>query len=266
MGQATLTDNDCRITLTSAFNGFRVIDPNNLTAYSYGLRLDTTEILNNRTTIYSGWLKLYDDSNPTSELLKSELTLYSGTNLVQRTVADGKKVWSYDPYQNAYSVNAYNVESGTNAPRYRGDFVTLFKQTVIGSPLHLMTLMDQASITGTARVKDWIGGIAFEGQQIIDANNPGHITNLIWQKLPDNSRFVQFNTETYDAGSTWILNSIQIHREDKVGASVKVSDTYLTVAKDVNNLQLSYTKSSTDFMFVPPTRSKVLATPRTIKF
>lgn len=266
MGQATLTDNECRITLTSAFNSLRVVDQSNLTAYSYGLRLDTTEVLNNRTTTYTGWLKLYDDSNPTSELLKSELTLYMGTNLVQRTVADGKKVWSYDPAQNAYSVNAYNVESGTNSPRYRPDFVNLFKQTVIGSPLNLMTLMDQASITGTARVKDWLGGLPFEGQQVIDANDPTHITNLIWQKLPDNSRFVQFNTETFDTGTTWTLNSVQIHRQDKVGASVKVSDTYLTPAKDANNIPLSYTKSSADFIFVPPVRSKVLANPRTIKF
>ncbi|MBS1700688.1 MAG: hypothetical protein JST12_03435 [Armatimonadetes bacterium] len=266
MGQTTLTDNDCRVTLTNAFGNLRVIDSSYPSAYSYCLRLDTTQSIGSRTTNYTGWLKLFDDANPTDESIKAELTVYEGATLVQRTVADGVKVWSYDPIGNAYSVNAYNVESGPNVVNYRGGFINLFKETAMGTPQNLMALMDQASITGAARVKDWLGGLSFTGQQVIDANDPTHITNLIWQKLPDNSRFVQFNTETYDTGLTWTLNSVQIHKEDKIGTSTRVLDTYLTLAKDSNGFPLSYTKTSTDFTFVPPARSKVLASPRTIKF
>ena len=270
MAQATLTDNDCRIMLTTTFNDLRVVDPMDLNAYSYGLRLDTSETLNNRTTTYVGFLKLYDNSNPTAEVLKSELTLYMGTNLIQRTVADGVRVWSYDPTQNAYSVNAYNVESGTNTPNYRPNFITLFKQTAIGSPLNLITLMDQASITGTARVKDWMGGLPFVGQRYYDPKDtsvPKKVwRDIVWQTLPDNSRYVQFTSDTADGGYTYSLSSVRIHRQDKVGSSVRLSDTYLTVGKDTNGLALSYLKSSPDFIFVPPARSKVLATPRTVKF
>ncbi len=264
--QVNITDNQCRMDLTSAFNNLRVIDQNNLTSYSYGLRLDTTEKLGTKTTTYVGWLKLYDDSNPTQELLRSELTVYLGSNLIQRTVADGKRVWSYDPIQNAYSADAYNVESGPNAPNYRSNFVSLFKQTASGTPNHLMTLMDQASITGTARVKDWLGGIAFKGLQTVDANDPAHLTEQIWQSVPDNSRFVQFNLESNDTGSSWTLNSIQIHRVESLRGLSKVTDTYLTQAKDNNNVAYSYPASDAAFTFVPPARSRVLASPRTVKF
>lgn len=266
MAQVTLTDNECRTTINTAFNNIRVVDVNNLTAYSYVLRLDTLENLNGKNTAYAGALKLFDDMNPAAEVLQAEMTVYSGTTLIQRTVADGKKVWSYDPMQNAYSVNAYNVELGNNSPRYRPDFINLFKQTAAGAPLNLMTLMDQASISGTARVKDWLGGISFTGQESIDVANPSHLIRQMWQSVPDNSRFVQFNTESYDLGITWTLVNIQVHRVDKVGSSVKTSDTYLTVAKDASNIPLTMVKNSPDFLFVPPARSKVLSTPRTVKF
>lgn len=266
MGQGALTDNDCRMTLTDAFNGFRVYDTVNLTASSYALQLSTTEKFNGRTTNYSGWLKLYDDANPTQEMLKAELTLYRGGNLMQRTVADGKRVWSYDPTENAYSVNAYNVEQGNNSPRYRLDFANMFKQTAAGAPLNLMTLWDQASLTGTARVKDWLGGISFEGTEEADTNDPTHFTRYVWQKLPDNSRFVEFICESHDDRATWRFTSAQIHRAERVGSSTRVSDTFLTIAKDVNSIPLSFTANSTDFAFVPPARSKVLATARTFKF
>jgi hypothetical protein len=266
MGQGALTDNDCRITLTDSFNGFRVYDTTNLTASSYALQLSTTEKFNSHTTTYSGWLKLYDDANPAQELVKAELTLYRGGTLMQRTVADGKRVWSYDPASNAYSVNAYNVEQGNNSPRYRLDFANMLKQTAAGAPLNLMTLWDQATLSGTARVKDWLGGITFEGTEEADNNDPTHFTRYVWQKLPDNSRFVEFVCESHDTRATWQFISAQIHRADRVGSSTRVSDTFLTIAKDTNGVPLTFTANSTDFAFVPPARSKVLATPRTVKF
>ena len=282
MAQVPLTDLECRNALTTAFNGIRVVDTTNLTAFSYVLRLDTTETLNGKTSTYIGALKLYDDADPTKELLKSEVTLYRGTNLIQRTVADGKRVWSYDPAQNAYSVDAYNSEQGANAVGYRSNYFGYLKQSIGGTPLNLITLLDQASLKGTAWVKDWIGGIRFEGQNWSKPKDPlnyiggdvngveiiphPHQFDTIWQKVPDNSRFVQFNLETFDAGSSWILNSIQIHRVDKVGAGTKVSDSYLTIPKDTNGLPMTESKNSPAFLFVPPNRSKVLASQRTIKF
>ena len=274
MAQTTLTDNECRIALTTSFNGIRIVDINNLTAHSYVLRMDTTETLNGRTTTYIGALKMYDDADPTNELIKSELTLYKGTNLIQRTVADGRKVWSYDPYQNAYSVEAYNGEQGANVVGYRPNFFKNLKQTTGGTALNLVTLMDQASLKGTAWVKYWLGGIRFDGLNTVIPNDPLNINqaipphqfDTIWQKVPDGSRFVQFNLETFDAGSNWILNSIQIHREDKVGASIKVSDSYITIPKDVNGLPLTETRTSAAFGFIPPAQSKVLASQRTVKF
>ena len=274
MAQTNLTDLQCRQTLEVAFKGLRVPDPAHLTAYSYVLRLDTTEVLNGKTTTYAGGLRIYDDSDMSNELIKSELTLFRGTNLIQRTVADGRRVWSYDPYQNAYSANAYNTDQGPNTADYRPKFISTFKETAAGAPLNLLTLMDQASINGTARVKDWLGGIPFQGQNSVIPNDPlnqnqdplPHQFNTIWQKVPDSSRFVQFNTETFDAGTSWILNSIQVHRQDKVGASTKVSDTYLTIPKDANNLPMTEPRNSAAFVFIPPARSKVLSSPRTVKF
>ncbi len=283
MAQTTLTDSTCRDTLQTAFNSLRVADPSYVNAYSYVLRLDTTEKLNGRTTTYSGGLKLYDDADLTGELIKSELTLYLGTNLIQRSVADGRRVWSFDPAQNAYSVNAYNTDQGTNTAHYRENFIGTFKETAQGTPLLLVTLMDQASITGTARVKDWLGGIKFEGLNWVkpkdplnyvggDVNGvpldpPPHQYDTIWQKLPDNSRYVQFETETFNAGFNWALNSVQIHRQDKVGASIKVSDTFLTVPMDTTTgLPMSEVRNSGAFVFIPPARSKVLSSPRTVKF
>ena len=149
----------------------------------------------------------------------------------------------------------------------------------MGSPLQLITLMDQASITGTARVKDWIGGIKFAGQKWVTPNDPlnfdamgnpidppPHQHATIWQKLPGNTRFVQFETETFDAGFNWTLISVQIHRQEKVGASTRVSDTYLTVPSGKNGLPLIENRNSGAFVFIPPARSKVLSSPRTIKF
>lgn len=283
MAQTTLTDSTCRDTLQTAFNSLRVADPSYVNAYSYVLRLDTTEKLNGRTTTYSGGLKLYDDADLAGELIKSELTLYLGTNLIQRSVADGRRVWSFDPAQNAYSVNAYNTDQGTNTAHYRENFIGTFKETAQGTPLLLVTLMDQASITGTARVKDWLGGIKFEGLNWVkpkdplnyvggDVNGvpldpPPHQYDTIWQKLPDNSRYVQFETETFNAGFNWALNSVQIHRQDKVGASIKVSDTFLTVPMDTTTgLPMSEVRNSGAFVFIPPARSKVLSSPRTVKF
>ena len=282
MAQTTLSDSMCRDTLRVAFNGLRVPDPKYVTAYSYVLRLDTTETLNGKTTTYAGGLKLYDDGDLTGELIKSELTMYLGTNLIQRTVADGRRVWSYDPYQNAYSVNPYNSDQGPNTAHYRDNFISQFKETAMGSPLHLITLMDQASITGTARVKDWLGGIKFDGLNWVkpkdplnyvggDVNGiaidpPPHQYETIWQKLPNNARFVQFETETFNTGFNWSLNSVQIHLQEKVGASTKVSDTFLTVPIDKNGLPLTETRNSGAFVFIPPARSKVLSSPRTVKF
>ena len=262
-----LSDSACRDALKIGFDSIRIPDPAHLTAFSYVLRLDTTETLNGKTTSYVSALKMYDDQTPSTELLKSELTLYRGTNLIQRTVADGKKVWSYDPYQNAYSVDAYNVEQGPSAAGCRSNFFNFLKQTTAGSPQSLITLLDQASLKRSSWVKDWLGGIAFGGVNTIPNDLMAlHQFDTIWQKVPDNSRFVQFNMETFDGGSTWVLNSIQIHREDKVGNSTKVSDSFLTIPKDAGGLPLTETRTSAAFVFVPPAQSRVMASPRTIKF
>ncbi len=279
VAQTPMNDSSCRDNLQSAFNGLRVIDASHLSAYSYVLRLDTTETLNGNTITYAGGLRLYDDNVSAGELIRSELTLYRGTTLIQRTVADGRRVWSYDPAQNAYSANAYNTDQGANTANYRTNFTNTFKETATGAPLTLITLMDQASITGTARVKDWLGGIQFQGLNwtkpgdplnLDGAGNPiippPHQYDTVWQKLPDSSRFVQFETETFDAGVTWNLDSVQIHKQDKLGASTKVSDTYLTVPKDKFGNPMVEARNSTAFVFVPPNQSKVLSSPRTIKF
>ena len=274
MAQTNLSDSSCRDVIRTAFDGIRIPDPNHLTGFSVVVRLDTTENYAGKTTNYVSALKVYDDLTPTSELLKSELTLYKGTNLIQRTVADGRRVWSYDPYQNAYSVDAYNVEQGANAPGYRDNFFNLLKQSATGTPSILMTLLGQAGIKRASWVKDWLGGLSFAGVNTYDPNDPFNLNQVVpphqfdtvWQKVPNNTRFVQFNLETFDAGSTWVLISVQIHKEEKLGTSTKVSDSYLTVPKDAAGLPLTEIPTSTAFTFLIPARSKVLASSRTIKF
>jgi hypothetical protein len=269
MAQTNLSDSSCRDVVRTAFDGIRIPDPNNLTAFSFVLRLDTAENLNGKNTNYVSALKIYDDSTPTSELLKSELTLYKGTNLIQRTVADGKRVWSYDPYQNAYSVNAYNVEQGPNALGYRDNFFTFLKESATGTPSSLITLLGQAGIKRSSWVKDWLGGLnTYDPNDPLNLNQvvPPHQFDTVWQKTPDSTRFVQFNLETFDAGSTWVMNSIQIHQEAKLGASTKVSDSFLTVPKDSAGLPMTEVPTSASFIFLIPARAKVLATARTIKF
>lgn len=264
--QTTINDAQCRTTISDVLNALKIVDGTNINAYSFVLRMDTTDTIGTYVQNFSGHVSLFHDTTSTAEQVKAEMTLYNGPNPINRTVADGKRVWSYEPSANAYTVNTYNVESGANSPSYLLDFRNFFNQGVVGTPQNFLILMDQIGIGTASRARDWIGGIPFQGQETVDGSVPTHLYRQIWQSVPGNARYVQFNTESLDGGLTWTLVDIKIYRTTPVSSGTRVIDTTITVETDSMGVPLTMNTLSPNFFFTPPSRSKVLATARTVKF
>lgn len=264
-----LGDYQCRIALTDLLRSVRVPEAGNIYAYSGMFRLQSTETLFGKNTFYTGTLKVYDDQEPTSELIKAELLMWRSGELLQRIVADGRKVWAHDAKRNEYSVSNYDGEvSQARSPKYRKDFLSLFKAPTQGLSLNLVAFGEQLGLNGFASVKDWIGGLPFEGQDDVDPQDAlgNHVLRRIWQAVPGNGRYAQFNCESYDRGATWALVSLEIHREDLVGRDVKTTHTLITVEKDSSGVSVTFQRGATDFFYRPPNGAKVLANSRVIKF
>jgi hypothetical protein len=268
--QATpLSDFQSRASLTEVFRAIRIPDPNNIAVYSYQLRLQSTESFIGQTTQSSGTLKIYDDQEPTTEMLRSELLMWRNGALLQRVVADGRRVWAHDNLRNEYSVSSYDSEPGQQrSSKYRKDLLQFLKLPTQGVSTHLVTMAEQIGLAGISNVKDWIGGVPFQGQDVVDPNDAlgNHIFRTIWQTVPGNTRFAQFNCESYDKGSTFFLVSMLVHREENIGGKLKTTETTIFPEKDGNGVPLTFAREANDFKYRPPAGSKVVASTRTIKF
>lgn len=264
--QVTLSEAESRTTIAEVLNSIKVYDTVNPNAYSFVLRMNSTDSLGAFVQNYSGWVKVFHDTTLASEQIKAEMSLYQGVTPLSRTVADGKRVWGYDPSANAYSVNTYNVETGANSPTYLADFRNFFNQGIVGTPQNFLILLDQIGIGTASRARDWIGGIPFQGQETQDAVNPLRYYRTLWQSVPGNSRYVRYDVESMDGKVSWSLTGITISKTVAVAAGNRTVATTITVEKDPMGIPITMTTMSPEFQFFPPARSKVLATARTVKF
>lgn len=255
-----MTDLECRTQLTDALNNMHIVDPMNPSAYSYVVRVDTTDRIGSNTTNYISVLRLYDNASVGGLLAKAELTTYRGVTLMQRVVADGRRVWAFDPTRNEYSVSQYDSERNPRNPDYRRDFVNMLREPVQGVPSTLISLALQSGMAGSVGSRDWLPGFAFEG---IEA--PNGLTQTIWQTLPDNSRYARFDL-VQDTNGMWQLDTARIYKRENVGGQLREVDSTISFPQDAFGQRLSQAMNSIEFSFRPPGQAKVLSSPRPIKF
>ena len=255
-----MTDLECRSQLTDALNNMHLVDPMNPMAYSYVVRVDTSDKIGLNTTNYISALRIYDDASVAGMLTKAELTTYRGATLMQRVVADGRRVWAYDPTRNEYSVSQYDTERNPRNRDYRKDFVNLLREPVQGVPSTLINLALQSGMAGSVGSRDWLPGFAFQGEEAVSGT-----TQTIWQALPDNSRYARFDL-AQDSNGLWQLDTARIYKREVVGGQVRELDSTISFPLDTFGQRLTQTVNSIDFSFRPPAQAKVLNSPRPIKF
>jgi hypothetical protein len=261
-----MTDFECRNALNEALPSFRHAGTTRLDEYSMVFKMDTTETIGTQNSVFTSYLSYYDDLAPRSEMVQAEMlnfrkNLSTGEDLlVQRIAADGKRVWSYDAVRNEYAVQYYNGEGEDRSRNYRSDFFNLFRTPVEGQPLDLVTLLNQ--LTGTApRIRDWVGVTQYEG---FDNHDPLAGARQIWQKTPDGSRYVRFYLVKTDG--TWKIDNIIVRRLTNIGSQVRRVESIIRSMIGVGGTPLLMNRNESRFFFTPPTRSKFIASPRTIKF
>lgn len=255
-----MTDLECRSQLTDALNNMHLVDPLDPMVYSYVVRVDTAERIGTNTTNYISVLRLFDNATTTGELAKAELTTYRGVNLMQRVVADGRRVWAYDTTRNEYSVSQYDTERNPRNADYRKDFVNSLREPVQGVPSNLINLALQSGLGGNVGSRDWLPGFAFQGEESVAGD-----TQTIWQALPDNTRFARFDL-IRDTNGLWQLDTARIFKRETVGTQVRELDTIISFPRDAFGNRLTQTANSIEFSFRPPARARVLSSPRPIKF
>lgn len=255
-----MTDLECRSQLTDALNNMHLADPMNPMAYSYVVRVDTADRIGSNTTNYISVLRLFDNASVAGLLTKAELTTYRGVSLQQRVVADGRRVWAYDPARNEYSVSQYDTERNPRNPDYRRDFVNMLREPVQGIPSTLINLALQSGMAGSVGSRDWLPGFTFQGEEA-----PTGDTQAIWQAMPDNSRYARFDL-VQDTNGRWQIDSARIFKRENVGGQVRELDSVITFPLDTFGARLTQTENSVEFGFRPPARAKVLSSPRPIKF
>jgi hypothetical protein len=129
---------------------------------------------------------------------------------------------------------------------YMKRYINGVKYPVLGMGQHLMTLADQVGFVSPS-LKDWIGGIEWQGKLEIDKNNSLRIVKRIYQIVAD-YRYVVWELESFDEGVTFNFSSIKIYNKSFDGST---TTTYLYLDDCVGADHLG-------FKFVPPSGSKVL--------
>jgi hypothetical protein len=258
-GQTALDDTQSRITLNQALSNLRITDALNPSAFSFQLRMDTTEVLGTRTTYYTSQLRVYREELPTSSLLKAELWNLRGAQTLHRIVADGTRTWSLFAPENEYSVSQYDTDNANQSTDYFVDFSRQFKSTVKGSAASLIQIGDQAGLTrdNQPRIADWIGGVPFVGLETGG-------TRVIWQETVDSLRYAKFTC--FAGPSGWALDNVEIFRKDRVGSLDRTTTSVVTVDRDPMGNPYAPSRNSSDFVFTKPLGSKILASPKAIRF
>ena len=234
--QSTLDDIQCRKILGDLLPKMASSGPSRAMSF----RLEGENKSNGFFSKYSGTFKYLKDDK-----IKSELMLWRDDALVQRVVADGIKVWGYNALRNEYTVARYSPE-WTQGSDYLKKYVSAAKYPVLGMGQHLMTLADQVGFTSSS-LKDWIGGIAWQGKDEVDSENTLRIVRRIYQLVAD-YRYVMWELESFDEGVSFNFHRIKIYNENFDGSS---SLTYLYLDEKIG-------AGYSGFKFTPKNGSKVL--------
>lgn len=232
--QSSLDDAQCKKALNE-------ILPTMRTTNAMSFRLEGENEYKGFFTKYSGSFKWFKNES----VIKSELKLSRDNTNLQRIVADGKKVWAHNLQRNEYTVARYSLELSVGED-YMKRYISGVKYPVLGMGQHLMTLADQVGFVSPS-LKDWIGGISWQGKIEIDKNNSLRIVKRIYQTVAD-YRYVMWELESFDEGVTFSFSSIKIHNKSFDGST---TTTYLYLDDCVG---VDYS----GFKFVPPSGSKVL--------
>ncbi len=251
-----MDDLESRQTLLTALNTVNIVDGTNPNWVSYVARVDTTETVGSLTSTSIGVLRYFSDESSTNFLHKAELTAYQGGVLTQRVVADGRRVWAYSPQRNEYSVSAYDTERAPRNADYRKDFLNFLRSPSQSVTSPLLTLAMQSGMTGNVSLKDWIGGLPWQGEE-----NATGTQRTVWQATGNNSRYVRFDL-TASATLGWVIQQIRIYKSETVAGLPRVTDSVITFPLDSLGNLMTQTPASPDFVFTPPARARVIASPR----
>jgi hypothetical protein len=251
-----LTDFECRTNLNIALKNVCILDPLNPGAYSFVLRMDTTQSIGRQTNTVTGLLR-WNDNRINNKRLKAELWTVKNGQPVHRLLADGRKVWAYNVLTNDYSVNAYDNNYGNRSATYDDDFLNYSQAPIQGLSANLMNLGMQIGFKSPL-IKDWLPGYEFKA----DISNPAK--QVIYQTTPNGSRYVTFTIIAGIAGQ-WNLDTVVVYQADRVGREDRITNSVIKIERDEDGNPLSVSANSPDFTFSAPRGAKVLASSRTIK-
>jgi hypothetical protein len=216
--------------------------PTMRTSSGMSFRLESTNENNGFMSLYKGTFKFIKNEYG----IKSELKLWRDNNLIQRVVADGKSVWGHNLLRNEYTVARYSTPPHIPDEQYIKKYVSSVKYPVLGVGQHMMTLADQVGFVSPS-LKDWIGGISWQGKLEVDENNSLRIVKRIYQLVAD-YRYVMWELESFDEGVTFNFSKIKIYNKGFDGV---ITTSYLYLDEIVG-------ADYSGFKFVPNNGSKVL--------
>lgn len=229
------------------------------------VRIQGTETIDRASMTITGelyWSLAYDAAGlPTAKI---EYTEWRDGILVQRTVGNGKALYSYSPQRNDYWVGSYGTHGPTPPARYLPNLMDDFTASLNGSLTYLGRLMRETYAVGGFRA--WIpGGSEFlVTKDTVPVRDPIYRNRvyagtdstefaMFWLGNPA-KRSIVFETEI-GGRSGRTLKSIAFTEVSKVGDKPRIVDWRATLYPDV-------VPAEENFVFVPPAGAKPIVGPR----